>query len=127
MFRVSILPKIPEETSVWPIAKGRVRATALILSVFTVSQAHAHAVAGASVFVNTLLIDDPGVSDEASLPVLSEQSPDGQTKDIAANVEYDKTIFSNVALGVGDTYHLLVNDDADGAKRMAGSMICICS
>jgi hypothetical protein len=95
-------------------------AIAVILTVFAPPQADAHAVAGARVFVNTLLIDDPGVADEASLPVLSEQSPDGQTKDIAANVEYDKTIFSNVALGVGDTYHLLVNDQADGGKTHGG-------
>jgi hypothetical protein len=54
------------------------------LTAFAASQAGAHAVAGARVFVNTLLIDDPGVADEASLPVLSEQSPHGQTKDISA-------------------------------------------
>ena len=107
--------------------KRNVSATALIFAVFAVSQADAHAVAGARVFVNTLLIDDPGVSDEASLPVLSEQSPDGQTKDIEANVEYDKTIFNNVALGVGDTYNLLVHDLEDGNKTHGGFEICICN
>lgn len=102
------------------LSKVRVIVPALILTAVTTSQADAHAVAGARVFVNTLLIDDPGVSDEASLPVLSEQSPDGQTKDIAADVEYDKTIFSNLALGVGDSYDLLVNDAADGNKTHGG-------
>jgi hypothetical protein len=100
--------------------KVRVIVPTVILTAGMCSQANAHAVAGARVFVNTLLIDDPGVADEASLPVLSEQSPDGQTKSIEANVEYDKTIFSNVALGVGDTYNLLVNDQADGGKTHGG-------
>src|ERR1700731_2262176 len=84
------------------------------------SQAEAHAVAGARVFVNTLVIDDPGVADEASLPVLASQSPDGKTTDISANVEYDKTIFSNVALGVGTSYDFLIRDYADNNKSHGG-------
>jgi hypothetical protein len=70
--------------------------------------------------VNTLLIDDPGVADEASLPVLSVQSPDGKTTDISANVEYDKTIFNNLALGVGNTYDLLLHDAEEDNKTHGG-------
>ena len=40
--------------------------------------AHAHAVAGARVFVNTLLIDDPGVGDEASLAAFLGHEPGWQ-------------------------------------------------
>ena len=95
------------------------------LGVFAVASlaaqaAQAHAVAGARVFVNTLLIDDPGVGDEADLPVLSEQSPDGKTTDIGADFEYDKTIFNNVSLAVADGYDTLLHDQADGGKNYGG-------
>lgn len=40
------------------------------LSLFTMQPALAHAVAGARVFLPTLTMDDPGVSDEASLPTI---------------------------------------------------------
>jgi len=66
--------------------------------------ASAHAVAGARIFVNTLEIDDPGVGDEANLPIISVQSPDGQTTAVGTNWEYDKTITSNFGLGAGDDY-----------------------
>jgi hypothetical protein len=69
--------------------------------------AHAHAVAGARVFVNTLLIDDPGVGDEASLPVVSVTQPDAKTTQTELDFEYDKTIFSNLAAGVGTNWDLL--------------------
>jgi hypothetical protein len=95
-------------------------ATVSTLSVLAMQTANAHAVAGARVFVNTLVIDDPGVADEASLPVLAAQSPDGKTTDISANVEYDKTIFSNVALGVGTSYDFLIRDYADNNKSHGG-------
>ena len=37
-------------------------------SVLLASPAYAHGVAGAHLFISTLLIDDPNVADEASLP-----------------------------------------------------------
>jgi hypothetical protein len=82
--------------------------------------AHAHAVAGARVFVNTLLIDDPGVGDEANLPIASVTSPDGKTTDLFANVEYDKTITNALGLGVGSSYDLLLNDQSAGGKTHGG-------
>ncbi len=72
--------------------------------------AHAHAIAGDRVFVNTLLIDDPGTADEASLPSFSVTSPDGKTTDFGLGFEYDKTIFDNLAVGVSDGWDLLGND-----------------
>ncbi|HTQ71423.1 MAG TPA: hypothetical protein VMH92_08020 [Acidocella sp.] len=82
--------------------------------------AHAHAVAGARVFVNTLLIDDPGVGDEASMPVFSVTSPESKTTDFGLGFEWDKTIFSNLAVGAGTNWDLLGNDVADGGKTHAG-------
>ena len=82
--------------------------------------AHAHAVAGDRVFVNTLLIDDPGVGDEASMPVFSVTSPESKTTDFGLGFEWDKTIFSNLAIGAGTNWDLLGNDVNDGGKTHAG-------
>jgi hypothetical protein len=98
-----------------------VRRTALVLlATATPHLAAAHAVAGARIFVNTLLIDDPGVGDEASLPIASVQSPDGKSTVTDINVEYDKTIFSNLALGIGTDYNWITNDSADNNKTHGG-------
>lgn len=82
--------------------------------------AHAHAVAGDRVFVNTLLIDDPGVGDEASMPVFSVTSPQSGTTDFGLGFEWDKTIFSDLAVGAGTSWDLLGNDLSDGGKTHAG-------
>jgi hypothetical protein len=82
--------------------------------------AAAHAVAGARVFVNTLLIDDPGVGDEAALPTISVQSPDGGTTVVDANVEYDKTITDAFGIGVGTDFDVLANDQSHNGKTHAG-------
>lgn len=67
--------------------------------------ASAHAIAGPRVFVNTLIIDDPGVADEASLPKISvQQNPNGGGSTTDANVEFDKTITPNLGIGVGTDY-----------------------
>jgi hypothetical protein len=94
--------------------------TALALGAAAPSPAAAHAVAGARIFVNTLLIDDPGVGDEASLPVVSLQSPDGKSTVTDVNVEYDKTIFPSLALGVGTDYNWITNDANDNNKTHGG-------
>jgi hypothetical protein len=83
---------------------------AALLAILPAQYASAHAVAGARIFVNTLEIDDPGVGDEANIPILSVQSPDGQTTDIGSNWEYDKTITSNFGLGAGTDYDFLLQD-----------------
>jgi hypothetical protein len=90
------------------------------LSFLTIQNADAHAVAGARVFVNTLLIDDPGVGDEASLPVISIQSPDGKSTVTDANIEYDKTITSNLGIGVGTDYNWITHDPDDNNKTHGG-------
>jgi len=82
--------------------------------------ASAHAVAGARIFVNTDLIDDPGVSDEANLPLISLSSPDGKSWVTDANVEWDKTITPSLGFGVGTDWNFIARDMLDGGKTHAG-------
>jgi hypothetical protein len=94
--------------------------SAAALSLAAAVPAHAHAVAGARVFVNTLLIDDPGVGDEANLPLYSVTSPDGKSTATDLNFEYDKTIFSTLGIGAGDDWNWLTVDQADNGKSHGG-------
>lgn len=82
--------------------------------------ASAHAVAGARIFVNTNLIDDPGVGDEANLPLISLQSPDADTWVTDANFEYDKTITRQLGFGVGTDWLFITHDMEDGGKSHGG-------
>ena len=82
--------------------------------------AQAHAVAGDRVFVNTLLIDDPGVGDEANLPIYSVTSPDGKSTVTDLNFEYDKTITSSLGVGAGTDYDWITNDLMDNKKSHGG-------
>jgi len=82
--------------------------------------AFAHAVAGARLFVNTDLIDDPGVGDEANLPLISLQSPDGKSWVTDANFEYDKTITPSLAFGIGTDWDFIARDMMDNGKTHAG-------
>jgi hypothetical protein len=82
--------------------------------------AFAHAVAGARIFVNTDLIDDPGVGDEANLPLISLQNPSGNSWVTDANFEYDKTITPSLGFGVGDDYDWITNDLEDFKKSHGG-------
>jgi hypothetical protein len=95
---------------------GAFAATAIV----PLHSAFGHAVAGPRIFVNTDLIDDPGVSDEANLPLLSVQSPDGKSWITNANFEYDKTILPNLGVGVGDDFNWISNDQNDGGKSHGG-------
>jgi len=95
-------------------------ALAIIAAIAAPHLAAAHAVAGARIFVNTLLIDDPGIGDEASLPIASVQSPDGKSVVTDVNVEYDKTIFSNLALGIGTDYNWITHDSAADNETHGG-------
>ncbi|HEY1935491.1 MAG TPA: hypothetical protein VGG99_26070 [Acetobacteraceae bacterium] len=94
---------------------------ALAAAAVLISQpAFAHAVAGARIFVNTDLIDDPGVGDEANLPLISLTSPDGKSWTTDANVEYDKTITPQLGFGIGTDYDWIANDSNDGNKTHGG-------
>jgi hypothetical protein len=91
-----------------------------VAAALTTQHAFAHAVAGARIFVNTDLIDDPGVGDEANLPLISLQSPDGKSWVTDANFEYDKTITPDLGFGVGTDYDWITNDLNDFKKSHGG-------
>jgi len=82
--------------------------------------AHAHAVVGARIFVNTVQIDDPSVGDEANLPLYSITSPDGKSTVTDLNFEYDKTITENLGIGVGTDFDNITNDPAFSKKTKLG-------
>ena len=82
----------------------------------------AHVIAGNRVFPVTLTFDDPGVSDEASLPAFnySRSGADGGTGPSHAfdfGFEYDKTITSNTALILNYGYDVI---GTNGSKTQAG-------
>jgi hypothetical protein len=82
--------------------------------------AFGHAVAGPRIFINTDLIDDPGVSDEATAPLVSVQSPDGKSWVTDANVEFDKTITPDLGFGIGTDYDWISHDADDFNKSHGG-------
>ncbi len=84
--------------------------------------ARAHVVAGSRVFPVTLTIDDPGVSDEASIPAFTysrdgANGGSGPTHNYNFGFEYDKTITSNTAIILNDGY---VTQQMNGAKTQGG-------
>ena len=85
------------------------------------SSAMAHGVAGAHMFVSTLIMDDPNVSDEASLPTFSylPQPTDGGAAPslTVLNAEFDKRITENFGFGFNYGYQWL---RAPGQKTVNG-------
>jgi hypothetical protein len=74
--------------------------------------AHAHGVAGARLFISTLLIDDPNVADEAVLPMFfwlpqptSPGTPTSQQSQLT--FEWDKRITENFGFALGTGYQWL--------------------
>ena len=98
----------------------KLAAIAAAAAVIATQHAQAHAVAGARLFVNTDLIDDPGVGDEANLPAVSLASPDGKSWVTDLNFEYDKLITPSLAIGIGDDYNWINNDLGDFKKSHGG-------
>lgn len=82
-------------------------------------QASAHAVAGNRVFPVTLTMDDPGVSDEASVPTFTWVNSGGDTpvNQYGFNFEYDKTITENFGLGLNWGWNL---NQVAGGKTAGG-------
>jgi hypothetical protein len=67
------------------------------------SAAEAHVVCGDRVFPTTLTMDDPGVSDEVSLPtVLLTPTPSGESNDYG--YEWDKTITEDLGFAFNGDY-----------------------
>jgi hypothetical protein len=71
--------------------------------------AHAHGVAGARLFVSTMLIDDPNVADEATIPMffyLPQPASPGTpaARQSQLSFEWDKRITENFGFAIGDGY-----------------------
>jgi hypothetical protein len=75
--------------------------TAFIVMMHSVAQAHV--VCGDRVFPTTLTMDDPGVSDEVSLPTIAlTPTPTAQSNDYG--YEWDKTITEDLGFAVNGDY-----------------------
>jgi hypothetical protein len=68
--------------------------------------AFGHGLAGDRVFPATLLIDDPAVGDELSLPTFTYQ-PQGPTREYDYGFEWDKTIIEGTSVAINDGYTIL--------------------
>jgi hypothetical protein len=85
---------------------------ALALASMTASAAVAHAICGNRVFPATLVMDDPGVSDELSLPTITylpipavNGNPGGHSVDYG--FEIDKNITQDLGIAINDDYFTL--------------------
>lgn len=100
-----------------------------LASVALAPHAHAHGFAGAHLFVSTLLMDDPNVADEASLPTFSylPQPTDGGP---ASNLyglgfELDKRITENFGFAINDGYDWLTQPGAKTANGWQNIIITL--
>ncbi|HEX4366277.1 MAG TPA: hypothetical protein VH023_05580 [Rhodopila sp.] len=73
--------------------------------------AYAHGFAGDHMFISTLLIDDPNVADEASLPTFqflpSQADGGGTSNNYNLGFEFDKRITENFGFAINDGYSWL--------------------
>ncbi|MEJ0048604.1 MAG: hypothetical protein WDN04_22710 [Rhodospirillales bacterium] len=90
--------------------------------VLRASPAMAHAVCGSRIFPVTLTLDDPGVSDEVTLPQIVYQRSGadggpGPSHDTSFQFEYDKRITENFGIGIDDDWSV---NQTDHAKTETG-------
>jgi hypothetical protein len=81
-----------------------------------VQQAHAHGFAGDHMFISTLLIDDPNVADEASLPTFSYLPQSDGTGAYGLGFEFDKRITENFGFALNQGYTWLTQPGAKTAN-----------
>jgi hypothetical protein len=98
-------------------------ATALAVGTMTLTnQAQAHGFAGDHMFISTLLIDDPNVADEASIPTFSylPQPTDGglTPESYGLGFAFDKRITENFGFEIESGYNWLTQ--GGGAKTVNG-------
>lgn len=98
-----------------PFHCSTVRACAGLAAVFAAvlsnTDANAHAIAGVRVFPVTLAIEDPAVTDEASIPTFSYQrqpnDPDtGRTYQYNLSAAFNKRITEHLGIGIDDAYSI---------------------
>ena len=93
-----------------------------LFTCFALSQrAQAHGIAGARLFISTMLIDDPNVADEATLPLFfwlpQPTSPGTQpAQQYQLNFEWDKRITENFGFAIAQ----------QGGVAAAAWAICAC-
>ena len=84
--------------------------------------AHAHGFAGDHMFVSTLIIDDPNVADEASIPTfiyLPQPTEGGPAPGLyATNFEFDKRITENFGFGLSSGYNWLTQSWRQDRQRL---------
>jgi hypothetical protein len=92
-----------------PSIRRGLAAIVLLAATTNASTAFAHAVCGDRVFPATLIMDDPGVSDELSLPTITylpipaaSGTPGGHSIDYG--FEFDKTITEDLGFAINDDY-----------------------
>jgi hypothetical protein len=92
-----------------PIRMHVAAASALVLFTYPAADAMAHAVCGDRVFPATLVMDDPGVGDELSLPTIqfapipaAGGNPSGYAIDYG--YEFDKTITEDLGVAINGDY-----------------------
>jgi hypothetical protein len=98
-------------------------------SLLSAEPVFAHGFAGPHMFISTLLIDDPNVADEASLPTFSflPQPTDGGSAPglYALEFEFDKRITENFGFSLSDGYQWLRTPGAktaNGWENLAGAL-----
>lgn len=84
------------------------------------NHAYAHGFAGDHMFISTLLIDDPNVADEASLPTFqflpSQADGGGTSSNYNLGFEFDKRITENFGFAINDGYTWLSQPHAKTAN-----------
>jgi hypothetical protein len=98
-------------------------------SLLPIQPVFAHGFAGPHMFVSTLIIDDPNVADEASLPtfsVLPQPTDGGPVSDLyAAAFEFDKRITENFGFAINGGYQWLTQPGmktANGWQNFSGTL-----
>jgi hypothetical protein len=89
-------------------------------SVTLTGHAYAHGFAGDHMFISTLLIDDPNVADEASLPTFqflpSQADGGGTSYNYNVGFEFDKRITENFGFSIENGYTWLTQPGAKTAN-----------
>jgi hypothetical protein len=100
--------------------KSRSLLPALVAGTIALSNhAYAHGFAGDHMFISTLLIDDPNVADEASLPTfqfLPSSTDNGTSFTNNLGFEFDKRITENFGFSINDGYTWLTQPGAKTAN-----------
>jgi hypothetical protein len=81
-------------------------ALAIVLALVPISPAFAHCFVGSRFFPATLVVDDPCVADELSLPTVSyfRNGDDPSARELDISAEYSKRITDTFGISVGSTW-----------------------